>query len=132
MSIDSGERHYDNAGSMKAACGHISVFLGWAAGRGLLGDGHDAERVQRSPVHYVMDAMDANLLEMDFTDEGAAFAEACYEDFLADVSAAARRWGVGDYQIYRIPAAWRDLHASLDSALQIWRMSLWIREGATG
>ena len=74
-------------------------LLWWAAERGLASQDHDSKAAAADPTAYFISQCDTKLWDDDFSDEGKAFAQTQYDDYLAEVSAYARSLGVADYDI---------------------------------
>jgi len=98
-SYDRGDSHFDTAGSWERACRHISLFLWWAAERGLTSTDINAIEVAASPTEYFIANCDTKLREEDFNAEGNRFAAARYGLYLEDLSIYALTLGVSDYEI---------------------------------
>ncbi|MEO6951819.1 MAG: hypothetical protein ABI321_08390 [Polyangia bacterium] len=120
MSIDRGDSHFDDAGSWEKACRHMGLFLAWAMERGFASDDHEGEDAS-SPTEYFIGACDTKLTNEDLNDEGNAFVEAAYEDYLGEVNAYASSLGVGDYDIVEDEATKTHFYAWLDARLGTWR-----------
>ena len=120
MSIDRGDSHFGDAGSWEKACRHMGLFLAWAMECGLASEDHEGEDAS-SPTEYFIGACDTKLTDEDFSDEGNAFVDAAYEDYLGEVSAYAGTLGVSDYDLVENEATKAHFYAWLDTALSTWR-----------
>ena len=98
----------------------MGLLLAWAMARGLASEDHEGEDASAA-TEYFIGACDTKLTDEDFTDEGNAFVDVAYEDYLAEVSAYAGRLGLGDYDIPEDAATQAHFYAWLDSALAAWK-----------
>jgi hypothetical protein len=128
MAIDRGDWHYEEAGDWQRACWHIGLYLWWAAERGLASEEISAKAAAQDPTNYFIRHCDAKLWDEDMNDEGVAFADACYRDYLKAVSAYAKQREVGDYEIPDDEQSRAWLFEWLDRRLEAWRQEA--RSGA--
>ncbi len=117
MAIDDGDFHDHAAETWELACRHISLFLWWAAERGLASERHDPEEVRRAPTDHFDSFCDGGLREEDLTERGNMFASREYKAYLNEVSAYARTLGVGSYEIPESEATTTHFFAWLDGRL---------------
>lgn|GEM_PF-2830291 len=120
-SIDRADGHLEEAGSWNRACRHIALFLWWAADRDLAAPLTDVAQLRKSPVKYFTKECDGKLHPDDFTDDGAAFADAEYRAYTFAVEAYAKKLGVGDFLIPANKATQTYFFAWLDARLKLWR-----------
>ena len=118
MGYDRGDSHYDDAGSWEKACRHISLFLWWAAEHGLASDEHDLAEIREAPTAYFIERCDTKLWDDDLNDRGIAFAKAEYDAYLREVTAYAKRLGIGDYEIPENDTTKNHFFAWLDARLR--------------
>lgn len=86
MVLDRADLHVGNgADSEEQGTWHILTFLVFCADRGLLAD-HDVKALKEKPLGYFMTRMAGKLWGTDFTEEGAAFAEASYKNYLTELA----------------------------------------------
>ena len=121
MSIDRGDSHWEDAGSWERACRHIALFLWWAAEHNLASEDHDPKVMAKDPTGHFIRMCDTKLWNDDFTEDGAAFAEEAYNEYLEEVEAYAQRLGVGDYEIPENAATQQHFFAWLDARFAAYR-----------
>jgi hypothetical protein len=122
MSIDRGDSHFEDAGSLEKACRHIALFLWWAVERGLGGEVHkDLKLIRKAPTKYFIGACDCKLWEEDFNAEGFKFAEAKYDDYCGESERYAKKLKLDDYEVKENAATAEHFFAYLDGLLASWR-----------
>jgi hypothetical protein len=99
VSIDRGDSHIEHAGTWEKACRHISLYLWWAAERGMASELHPVKAIAKNPTRHFIQQCDTKLWEDDLTADGNRFAELAYGDYCTEVSRYAASLGVGDYEI---------------------------------
>jgi hypothetical protein len=121
VSIDRGDSHWEDAGTWERACRHIALFLWWAAEHNLASEDHDPKVMAKDPTGHFIGMCDTKLWNDDFTEDGVAFAEDAYSDYLVEVEAYAQRLGVGDYEIPENATTQQHFFAWLDARFAAYR-----------